>query len=98
VVSNDSAASHIAAALRVPSVCVVGGGIVGRYHPYPPDQAFNTTAPVPVGLTSPMPCFDCGWRCRFRLAPGQSAPCVEAVEPERVLAAALGLLQRSGAP
>jgi ADP-heptose:LPS heptosyltransferase len=95
VVANDSAATHIAAALRIPSVCVVGGGIVGRYHPYPPDQAFDTTAPVVVGLSAPMPCFDCGWRCRFRLPPGQSAPCVEAVEPARVLAAALALLQPS---
>jgi ADP-heptose:LPS heptosyltransferase len=95
VVCNDSAAAHLAAALRVRCVCVVGGGIVGRYHPYPPGQAFDITAPAPVGLATPMPCFDCGWRCRFRLAPGQPAPCVEAVEPARVLAATLALLQPS---
>jgi ADP-heptose:LPS heptosyltransferase len=95
VVCNDSAAAHLAAALRVPAVCVVGGGIVGRYHPYPLDQAFDTSAPVAVGLAAPMPCFDCGWRCRFRIAPGEPAPCVEAVEPARVLAATLALLQPS---
>jgi ADP-heptose:LPS heptosyltransferase len=96
VVCNDSAASHLAAALGVPCVAVVGGGIIGRYHPYPHHQE---PAPVPVGLAQPMPCFDCGWRCRYRLAPGEAAPCVEGIEPERVLAAALGLLQfpaRSG--
>jgi len=93
VVTNDSAATHLAAAYRVPSVCVVGGGIVGRYHPYPAERTSGMTAPVPVGMVQPMPCFDCGWRCRFDLEPGQPAPCVEAVERGRVLAAALDLLQ-----
>jgi hypothetical protein len=44
-------------------------------------------------MVEPMPCFDCGWRCRFDLEPRQPAPCVEAVERGRVLAAALDLLQ-----
>jgi ADP-heptose:LPS heptosyltransferase len=94
VVSNDSAATHLAAAHRIPSVCIVGGGIVGRYHPYPTGRAFGMTAPVPVGLDDPMPCFDCGWRCHFDLTRGQPAPCVEAVERDKVLAAALELLQQ----
>jgi len=98
VISNDSAAAHIAAALRVPSVCIVGGGIVGRYHPYPPDHGFGSNAPAPIGVISPMPCFDCGWSCCFSLKRGQPAPCVEGVEPGRVLAAALDLLQRPGVP
>jgi ADP-heptose:LPS heptosyltransferase len=94
VVSNDSAATHLAAAYRIPSVCIVGGGIVGRYHPYPTGRAFGMTAPVPVGMVDPMPCFDCGWRCHFDLEPGQPAPCVAAVERADVLAAALELLQQ----
>lgn len=94
VVTNDSGAVHLAAALAVPVVCIAGGGIVGRYVPYPAAEAADTD-PVTVMVDEPMDCFDCGWRCRFDLREGEPAPCVERVRCERVLTAVLDQLGRS---
>jgi ADP-heptose:LPS heptosyltransferase len=94
VVTNDSGAVHLAAALAVPVVCIAGGGIVGRYVPYPAADAADTN-PVTVMVDQPMDCFDCGWRCRFDLREGAPAPCVERVQCERVLTAVVDQLGRS---
>jgi ADP-heptose:LPS heptosyltransferase len=96
VVTNDSGAVHLAAALAVPVVCIAGGGIVGRYVPYPAADAADTN-PVTVMVDQPMDCFDCGWRCRFDLREGAPAPCVERVQCERVLTAVVDQLGRSAA-
>jgi ADP-heptose:LPS heptosyltransferase len=94
VITNDSGAVHLAAALAVPVVCIAGGGIVGRYVPYPAADAADTY-PVTVMVDEPMDCFDCGWRCRFDLREGAPAPCVERVRRERVLTAVVDQLGRS---
>jgi ADP-heptose:LPS heptosyltransferase len=96
VVTNDSGAVHLAATLAVPVVCIAGGGIVGRYVPYPAADAADTN-PVTVMVDQPMDCFDCGWRCRFDLREGAPAPCVERVQCERVLTAVVDQLGRSAA-
>lgn len=89
LVSNDSAAIHLAAALRVPSVAVAGGGIVGRYLPYPEREKGCKADPVAVMVSEPMPCFDCGWACKFKVAIGDPAPCIAAIDQAPVLEAAL---------
>jgi ADP-heptose:LPS heptosyltransferase len=94
VVSNDSAAVHLAVALGIPSVCILGGGIVGRYLPYPIDPARIVADPTPVSLPEPMACFNCGWMCQYDLGPDDPAPCVERVERKAVLQAVLARLPR----
>jgi ADP-heptose:LPS heptosyltransferase len=39
VVTGDTAAVHIAAALAVPAVCIAKGDLYGRFIPYPPEMS-----------------------------------------------------------
>jgi ADP-heptose:LPS heptosyltransferase len=52
----DTSLAHIACALSVPNVVVLGGGHFGRFIPY----AAETTA-----VCLPLECFHCEWRCRY---------------------------------
>lgn len=70
----ETGLAHVACALEVPQVVLLGGGHFGRFMPY---SDLTTIA------STPLACFGCNWRCRF------SRPhCVQDV-PVQVLAAAL---------
>jgi ADP-heptose:LPS heptosyltransferase len=84
VVSNDTAAVHIAAAVGAPAVCVLGGGHYGRFLPYPEDLEGLGQGPLPAAVTHPMECFGCGWECRFDPPAGSPYPCVERVSVDAV--------------
>lgn len=61
VLSNDSAAIHIAAACRVPSLCFMHGAHFGRFAPYPdiiPEKEYH-----PRCVYKLMDCFGCGYKC-----------------------------------
>jgi ADP-heptose:LPS heptosyltransferase len=88
VVANDSAAVHIAAAVGTRSLCILGGGHFGRFHPYPA----GACDVAPVALYEPMRCYGCNWVCTEPHHVGSATPCVTAVGVEAVLAAARGLL------
>jgi len=74
VIGNDTGVIHMASALGVRSVCIVGGGQFGRFIPYP--QANGLVAPVPV--LHPMDCFNCNWKCIYESADGEY-PCVSEI-------------------
>jgi len=82
LVSNDTAAVHIAAAVGTPSVCVAGGGQYGRFVPYPVSRLAAYAPPRLV--VHPLPCFGCDWNCRYRLTGRQPAPCVASVTTQAV--------------
>ena len=78
---------------------VGGGGMPGRYLPYPgnapsADPPRLVPRPVPrlVIVDPPWACFGCGWSCRYAPPHGVPAPCVTAVTVDMVVGAALGLL------
>jgi ADP-heptose:LPS heptosyltransferase len=85
VVGNESGIVHLAAALRVPSVCVLGGGHFGRFMPY---EARVPGAADPGAVYSKMECFNCNWRCRYALSAQGVTPCVDRVDVEAVWRAA----------
>jgi ADP-heptose:LPS heptosyltransferase len=95
VLSNDSAPAHLAAALGVPVVAVGGGGMPGRYLPYPAGEP-PADRPRLVMVDPPWPCFGCGWNCRYGPAPGTPAPCVTAVSVDAVVGAGREMLGSSG--
>ena len=64
VIGNDSAAVHIAAAVRVKSVCILQGAHFGRFLPYPDDIPFRDYAPSCVFRE--MECFNCNYHCVFK--------------------------------
>jgi ADP-heptose:LPS heptosyltransferase len=68
VLSNDSAAVHLAGALEVPCVVVLGGGHYGRFLPYPYPSSIVT-------VSKSMNCFQCEWHCRY-----DTVRCINAIE------------------
>lgn len=85
VVSNDTAAAHLAVAVGVPSVVVYGSADVANWGPL--DGSRHRTLFVPMSCR-PLACRPCPHGHR----------CLEAVAAEAVIAAARGLLERWRAP
>lgn len=82
VLSNDTAAIHIAAAVSTPSVCVLGGQHFGRFLPY--RRIDGDERPLPVALYHVMPCFQCNWRCLYENGAEASFPCVSSVTSDEM--------------
>jgi ADP-heptose:LPS heptosyltransferase len=83
VVSNDTSAAHIAAAVKVPSVVILGGGHFGRFLPY----ALDLPSPyAPIAVHAAMPCFGCSWRCIYPRGKTEPTACVDAVSLGQVWA------------
>jgi ADP-heptose:LPS heptosyltransferase len=89
-IGNDTGAAHIAAALGIPTVCLLGGGHYGRFFPYQLEQTDDR--PLPLTAVHAMPCFGCEWRCVFSVEPGNSAPCVRQISIDAVWALVRGIL------
>jgi ADP-heptose:LPS heptosyltransferase len=81
LISNETSAVHIAAAVKTAAICVVGGGHYGRFLPYP--SYFRGIKPLVAD--HPMPCFNCNWRCFLKLEKLGPVPCIERISVERVL-------------
>lgn len=69
-VGVETSLAHIAAALGVPQVIVLGGGHFGRFMP-----VHRTTTAVIL----PLECFACNWSCRC-----EKPYCIRAIRPETV--------------
>ena len=82
VITNDTGTVHIAAALRVPTVCIVGGGHFGSFLPYP-EEARDVGIRVEA-LHHPLPCFNCNWKCIYPVRYFEPAPCVSNVPVDTV--------------
>lgn len=81
LVSNDTSAIHIAAAVKTPSVCILGGGHYGRFLPYPED--FQGQAPQIA--VYPMPCFQCNWHCTMEHDATGPVPCIANISVGQVM-------------
>lgn len=97
-IANDSSAIHIAAAVGVPSVCLLGGGHYGRFLPYP--DAVQNLGPEnkPACVHAAMACFNCNWRCTQPHGPQGPFPCLEAITLETATQAALRQLELREVP
>jgi len=82
VISNETSAVHIAAAVDTPVVCILGGGHFGRFLPYKVEK--ETESPLPVPVYCEMPCYNCNWDCIYHPLTGGPAPCVSKVKVEAV--------------
>jgi ADP-heptose:LPS heptosyltransferase len=67
VLSQDTAALHVATALRKPVVGIVGGGHFGRFYPWG-DPLLSRL------VNKPMDCYGCNWQCKF-----ESVRCIEEI-------------------
>ena len=82
-VGVDTSLAHIAAALGVPQVIVLGGGHFGRFLP-----THRTTTAVVL----PLDCRDCNWSCRYA-----KPHCIRDIRPETVAQAVERALATKGA-
>ncbi len=83
LISNETSAVHIAAAVGTPSVCILGGGHFGRFMPYP-----DGLDHAPIAVFHPMSCFGCNWLCTQPHIRGRAVPCIQKVTVEAVCNAA----------
>jgi len=66
-IGADSAGAHIACAVGLPNVVVLGGGHFGRFLPY---------SPLTSVVCLPLECYGCNWACRF-----PTVHCVKDLDP-----------------
>lgn len=81
-VGNDSSGVHIAAAVGVPSVAILGGGHFGRFMPY--EEEPDVMRRVPCVLFHKMSCYGCEWRCSQPHDPSAAVPCIASISSEEV--------------
>jgi ADP-heptose:LPS heptosyltransferase len=58
VFAADTAAAHLAGALDIPLVAILGGGHYGEFAPW-------SRSMRQIWLSHHLPCFGCGWNCPF---------------------------------
>ena len=79
IIGNDTAPIHLAANYLVPSLCVLGGGHFGSFHPYP-----EVIPSAPESIYSTMPCFSCNWHCYENPYDAKPFPCISAISVDSV--------------
>lgn len=94
VLTNDTAAVHLAAATGVRSVCITGGGHWKRFVPYPASLGAVAELVEVVSMEQDMTCFNCNWRCVLPHVALEALPCVSRVPLERVIGAVDRVLSR----
>lgn len=84
VLSNDTSAVHIAAAVGTKAFCIMGGGHYGRFLPYSIESEYNNY--LPEIIICEMECYGCNWVCVHKVEKGTAVPCISNVATERVWA------------
>ena len=80
-VGAESAGAHLACAVGVPNVVLLGGGHFGRFMPY---------SPLTSAVALPLDCFGCNWRCSH-----QRAHCIKDIAPEIITEAIRATLEKN---
>jgi ADP-heptose:LPS heptosyltransferase len=93
LVTNDTSASHMGAAARIPTICISGGWHYGRFWPYPENLSESTVQPRVV--FHKMSCFGCNWICPYERRSGEPVPCVDRIRVEDVASDVLAVLART---
>lgn len=83
LIGNESSAVHIAAAVKTPSVCIVGGGHYGRFVPYPS----NLKECKQFLAHKQMSCYNCNWKCVYPYTDSEAVKCIRDITPFDVLIA-----------
>ena len=72
VLTMETSHAHIAGALGIPAVVILGGGHYGIFAPWGESQNFRW-------LVNPLPCFGCNWRCIY-----DRPLCIQDILPARI--------------
>lgn len=96
VITNDTSAVHIAAALGTRVVCIVGGGQPGRFLPYRTETVSDR--PLPIVVQNIMPCSGCNWKCEKTNSIHRIAPCIEHITVAEVWRAVENIMEQHSSP
>ncbi len=80
LLGSDSCGPHLACAVGVPNVVLLGGGHFGRFMPH---------SPLTSAVVLPLDCFGCNWSCCH-----QRSHCIKDVRPEIVAEALRQTLEK----
>ena len=81
VVSGETSAVIIAAAVETPVICVLGGAYFGRFLPYP---ELTGQEIVLETVSYPMSCYGCNAKCVYPLKKPEPAPCLSNIRVDAV--------------
>ena len=81
VVSGETSAVIIAAAVETPVICVLGGAYFGRFLPYP---ELTVQEIVLETVSYPMSCYGCNAKCVYPLKTNEPAPCLSNISVDAV--------------
>jgi len=79
LISNETSAIHIAAAVSTKTICILGGGHFERFAPYPKNMQNSLLC-----LFEKMPCFNCNWQCIYKPGENDPFPCISSLSAEKV--------------
>lgn len=85
VITNDTSAAHIAGALDVRALVLVGGGHFERFYSSLGPPAMS--AQLQERVFFKMDCFNCDWHCIHPRQSDQPALCIENISIDQTLAA-----------
>lgn len=95
VITNETSALHIGAAVGVPVVSIMGGGHFGRFAPYDV-EVIDGAQQVPLVIVNPMPCFGCNWVCIYPRGKHEPVKCIYDVMVENVWSEVERSISRQG--
>ena len=81
LVSGETSAVYIAAAIETPVICVLGGAYFGRFLPYP---ELTGQEIVLETVSYPMSCYGCNAKCVYPLKTNEPAPCLSNISVDAV--------------
>ncbi|CAK7027122.1 glycosyltransferase family 9 protein [Fusobacterium varium] len=82
ILSNESFSIHLAALLRVKSICILGGGHFGRFLPYPKELENENDKFLPEVIYKKMECFNCNWKCKYDDIPWK---CIKNIQEKDII-------------
>lgn len=72
LLSNETGILHMATALHIPTLGILGGGHHGRFYPWG-DPSIN------LKVDKPMHCYHCNWYCIY-----PTIRCIHEIKPEQI--------------
>ncbi|MFA5984264.1 MAG: glycosyltransferase family 9 protein [Methylococcaceae bacterium] len=93
LVSNDTGAAHIGAAVGTDTVCIAGGGHFGRFVPYDTELKMEHMRVV----NQAMSCYGCNWQCIYPRDAALPVPCIAEISVNQVWQVVEGIIQKPAA-
>ena len=81
VITNETAATHIAASVNTLCFTVLGGGHFGRFAPYPKTLNQNQNRVI----FNKLECFNCNWYCSIIKKNELTYPCINKISSSNLI-------------